>query len=121
VSQTGCHQFLEQRINIYLEWKISCFSGFYPDTLEKPNQDSLAINVHLQGKKDRLILSSYFVLLFVADRARDRVLAQQLSWLFLISINQRALFSVFDGHGTAGTECSKFAKQRVPLNFVKVV
>jgi serine/threonine protein phosphatase PrpC len=35
--------------------------------------------------------------------------------------SRRALFSVFDGHGTSGTECSQFARERVPINFVKVV
>lgn len=56
--------------------------GYYPDALDKANQDSLTVKLNVGGSADT------------------------------------AFFGVFDGHGTSGTECARFARDRVRLTRV---
>lgn len=51
--------------------------GYYPDAIDKANQDALAVKKDVAGDPDTMF------------------------------------FGVFDGHGTAGTECAKFARDKV--------
>ena len=52
-------------------------SRYYPDSMEKPNQDALTVKTEVAHEPDALF------------------------------------FGIFDGHGTSGTECAQFAKDRV--------
>eukprot|EP00195_Chlamydomonas_chlamydogama_P010756 CAMPEP_0202906016 /NCGR_PEP_ID=MMETSP1392-20130828/37031_1 /ASSEMBLY_ACC=CAM_ASM_000868 /TAXON_ID=225041 /ORGANISM="Chlamydomonas chlamydogama, Strain SAG 11-48b" /LENGTH=1079 /DNA_ID=CAMNT_0049594355 /DNA_START=194 /DNA_END=3430 /DNA_ORIENTATION=- len=56
--------------------------GYYPDSPDKANQDSLCIHPHFGGD------------------------------------GEQALFCVFDGHGEYGTQCSQFARDKVPENLL---
>ena len=51
--------------------------GFYPDAMDKANQDAFIVKKDVAGDPDTMF------------------------------------FGVFDGHGTAGTECAKFARDKV--------
>mmetsp|Transcript_28754 Transcript_28754/g.73192 ORF Transcript_28754/g.73192 Transcript_28754/m.73192 type:complete len:433 (+) Transcript_28754:185-1483(+) len=56
--------------------------GYYPDSPDKANQDSLCIHTHFGGDPEQVF------------------------------------FGVFDGHGEYGTQCSQFAKDKVPENLL---
>lgn len=56
--------------------------GYYPDNMEKPNQDALLVKTEVAHEPDSVFLG------------------------------------VFDGHGSAGTECAQFAKEKVILNLI---
>lgn len=56
--------------------------GYYPDSLDKANQDALTVKFNVGGSADT------------------------------------AFFGVFDGHGTSGTECASFARDKVLNNLV---
>lgn len=55
--------------------------GYYPDALQKENQDALCVQKNVGGEPDC------------------------------------CFFGVFDGHGTAGTQCATFARDKVRLGF----
>jgi serine/threonine protein phosphatase PrpC len=73
----------EDSLSYKMKYGYVSQTGFYPDTLEKANQDTVLV---------------------VEDFGK---------------MKGCALFSVLDGHGEYGTECSQFAKSRLPNNITK--
>mmetsp|Transcript_42463 Transcript_42463/g.127296 ORF Transcript_42463/g.127296 Transcript_42463/m.127296 type:complete len:1094 (-) Transcript_42463:580-3861(-) len=65
-----------------IKFAFATLRGLYPDSPDKPNQDSLCALPQFGGDEEQ------------------------------------ALFGVFDGHGEYGTECSLFARDKVPENLL---
>lgn len=77
---TKVHVFPESGLSIRYAYVSQ--RGYYPESLDKENQDSFCCHTAFSGNRDQ------------------------------------ALFGVFDGHGEFGTECSQYACEKLPQNFM---
>ena len=75
-------------LQLHIGWV--CQAGFYPENLNKANQDNLLVSTNLKRIQVKQVTSG-----------RERVVEKELS-----------IFGVFDGHGAKGTECSTFAVEQ---------
>ena len=74
-----------------LEYAFVSQTGYYPEQLNKPNQDKVAVHAPFTPP--------------VPPAAPPP------------TTNTMCFFGVFDGHGTHGDSCAEFARDHVPINF----
>lgn len=81
-TSQGTQEVKLPRSGVQIRYAWVSQRGYYPDSLDKANQDALMVKLNVGGS------------------------------------TESAFFGVFDGHGTSGTECAAFARERVFNNLV---
>ena len=86
-------EVINEPLQLHIGWV--CQAGFYPENLNKANQDNLLISTNLKK-----------FLLKRKSSNGETIVQKELS-----------IFGVFDGHGSNGTECSTFAVEQFTALF----